>query len=1810
MKMKRIVAFFLAALMTMSCMSLSTLTAGATEVATKATIKVETVTAAAGSQVEVPVSITDNPGILGMTLHVEYDDKKVALVNVENGDTLNHMVFTTPKDLSNGCTLPWDAEFVSEEDIKNGVIVTLTFEVFENVEVGESIPVSLKYTPGAIIDNDLNSLTVNIENGAINVMNFTPGDLNEDGIINTADIVYLRRYIAGGYGVEINENAGDVNADGSLNTTDVVCIRRFVAGGYNIELKPGKHIHTEVTDAAREATCTETGLTEGKHCAKCGEVLLKQETVPAKGHDFVDGVCTVCGHKQLDYGGETVRILYWKDVERTEFDVPELTGDKIGDALYRRNATVEDQLNVNFEWVGTNGNYNNQANFVAEIQSNANAGGDKLYDVFAGYSMTSATIAVNGLAYDLAELSTIHFDQPWWPASLKSENSIDDRLYYCTGDLSTNMLNMMYCTYFNQDLAAELNVGNLYEMVDAGTWTLDKMAELSSNAYADLNGDGTRDTGDRYGIAVGSNIHFDAFFTGSNLRTIEKDAEDIPYVSDSFSSKKTVTLLEKLVNIFHAREYSAFAATISGWSNRPFAEGHVLFIVDRAYVLTSAAFNNSNIKVGMLPMPKYDVSQDSYVTAMAFPFTTYSVSGALDKDRAAMAGSVLETLSEESFRVVSPAWYETNFDQSHQNGGENARMFDLVRKNIRIEFGRIFTTPLKNITYSPFRSAVNNGNTNWTTIIKAETRVLARALDRIVDSVLENNLSHSHTVSGWTITKPATCTETGIRSGVCIDCGKTETETVARVAHTYVNGVCSVCGAQEILPGTIIYEETFDYFDDSNTESVLNTIGWTKLTKEADGVYNETDGEFAIIDGRLYYDNWDRDGLPEGDTRIRGKDGYYAIDMLNNEYMKPFAAEKYTLQYDLEYTDSKSISRYAVIITECSADGQCYNSFHFRIGGYANNQAHFYGSWKTYDAFDPATDLNGASQAKDAEEASIKGTPIGFKLLGKYYNADDVHMFANIPVTIRLQWDPEMGHHVYMKTADMAEFVKVSEPSVNADGPMYVGSWDGYAVQFKFGATIEGYIDNIMMWTGWGEKPAGHVVNAWTVIKDASCTESGMKQGVCESCQKTVKQVIPQLAHNYDNNICTLCGEEKFSEGLSYTLSSDGTHYIVSGIGRCTDTALVIPCSYNGLEVKEIGNRAFYSNATITSVKILEGVEIISEEAFRKCSELTSITIPNSVTDVGIGAFRECVGLTSVIIPDSVTCIDNGAFRDCTGMTSVVIGCGVTRIGNNSFRHCTGLTSVIIPDNVTSTGTDVFRDCVGLTSVVLSNNLTTISNNMFRDCTALTSVTIPDGVTNVGNYVFGGCTALASVTLGNGLTNIGKDMFKACVNLTTIDIPDSVTNIGDYAFLRCSGLTSVTIPDSVESIGYCSFDSCTALTSVDLGDGVTNIGIAAFLACSSLTSVTIPDGVTSISDSAFGSCSSLTSVTIPNSVTSIGASAFARCTALTSVTIPDSVKRIADLAFYKCTALTSVNVPDSVTSIGDYAFDGCPNLTTINIPTSLTSLGEYALPRSLKGTTTYENGLYLGSQDNPYLILMDIVDHSVRNFVVHKDTKIIYTGAVSNALNLTSVTLPEELLEIGASAFSGCKMLSSIEFPDTLRTINSNAFSRCSSLTALDIPASVIFIGSGITVGCSSMTSLMVASDNPIYYSKNNCIIKTKTKELVATCKTSVIPDDGSIAIVGQQAFQQRNELTSFTIPYGVTTIEWQAFGYCTGLTSVFVPNSVTSIEVRAFYKCANLTAITYDGTIAQWNAITKETNWNLDTGAYTIYCTDGTLAK
>ena len=296
------------------------------------------------------------------------------------------------------------------------------------------------------------------------------------------------------------------------------------------------------------------------------------------------------------------------------------------------------------------------------------------------------------------------------------------------------------------------------------------------------------------------------------------------------------------------------------------------------------------------------------------------------------------------------------------------------------------------------------------------------------------------------------------------------------------------------------------------------------------------------------------------------------------------------------------------------------------------------------------------------------------------------------------------------------------------------------------------------------------------------------------------------------------------------------------------------------------------------------------------------------------------------------------------------------------------------------------------------------------------------------------------------------------------------------------------------------------------------------------------------------------------------------------------VTDIGSEAFYNCAGITGITVPESISNIGRYAFINCSGLSNINVSASnlyYKSSGNCLIEKSSKT-------LLIGC----------------KNSVIPDDGSVTYIGnyAFSNCYELTSITIPNTVITIGASSFRYCIALTSITIPDSvteigfnafqfctglqsvilgknITSINSNAFSQCSALSGITIPANVAQIGDSAFAGCSGLTRITVLSNNRVYHSNNNCIIKTDDKILTLGCKNSIIPGDGSVTKIGASAFDNCTGLTSITIPDCVESIDTMAFGNCSGLKSIIIPGSVKVIGEGAFWECSELTNISiYNG--------------------------------
>lgn len=256
-------------------------------------------------------------------------------------------------------------------------------------------------------------------------------------------------------------------------------------------------------------------------------------------------------------------------------------------------------------------------------------------------------------------------------------------------------------------------------------------------------------------------------------------------------------------------------------------------------------------------------------------------------------------------------------------------------------------------------------------------------------------------------------------------------------------------------------------------------------------------------------------------------------------------------------------------------------------------------------------------------------------------------------------------------------------------------------------------------------------------------------------------------------------------------------------------------------------------------------------------------------------------------------------------------------------------------------------------------------------------------------------------------------------------------------------------------------------------------------------------------------------VVIPDKVTKIGGYAFEGAK-FCKVIIPNSVKKIAEGAFQRCSYLKNIVIPPGVEVIGDSVFEGCERLEKITVFDSVKQIGKGAfLTDSFFGDTKieynkYKNGCYIGNDENPYLMLLDVNDENLKEFKTHTDTKYILSGA----------------------------------------------FDKARELNCIDIGKNVSYIDNTVFNCCDQLEFISVDDENNRFYSENGNLYMHDGEEF---CLFRYAPS---------------KEKMSFVIPDGVTSISGFAFFNCDNLRSLVIPNTVCNIEKESFSACSRLSII------------------------------------
>ncbi len=281
------------------------------------------------------------------------------------------------------------------------------------------------------------------------------------------------------------------------------------------------------------------------------------------------------------------------------------------------------------------------------------------------------------------------------------------------------------------------------------------------------------------------------------------------------------------------------------------------------------------------------------------------------------------------------------------------------------------------------------------------------------------------------------------------------------------------------------------------------------------------------------------------------------------------------------------------------------------------------------------------------------------------------------------------------------------------------------------------------------------------------------------------------------------CGEDDpLGDAPNYELEFefgelDGQQwYSVTGIGSCADEHLVIPSTYKGFDVRNIGFNAFKDNKNIKSV-----------------------VIPNSVTNISASAFENCSSLEKIDIGDGVVYLQDKAFAGCVNVKELKIGKSLKHInyvdGIRAFEGCASrLESIYVsPENE-------YYECINNCLFDKDDGILVLG------CKDSNLSTIPDYVSSIGATAFKGCIGLKNIEIPASIMLIGIEAFAECPNLESVAISQDIyyeMGLDTKAFQNCSKLKSINT-EKVKGFGELCFHNCIELNNITISKNVSYLG--------------------------------------------------------------------------------------------------------------------------------------------------------------------------------------------------------------------------------------------------------------------------------------------------------------------------------------------------------------------------------------------------
>ena len=366
------------------------------------------------------------------------------------------------------------------------------------------------------------------------------------------------------------------------------------------------------------------------------------------------------------------------------FYTEDMNGETVNDAVYTANSNVKERFNIDMTWVEiADTNYNAYKHVTTAVQA-----GDDIYDIVTLHDRMAVTAMLSDILYDLNKLPYIDYTKPWWPDFTVQSLTVNNKLYFACNSISYYGLASSRAVFMNREMAADLKIDIPYDMVREGTWTLDVMKSMSEKAYVDVNGDGKKDAGDRYGWAISGHTY--DFFDGFGIDVL-KHVNNGTALEIDFYKDFNIKVIEKTCQWFFGGGNDVFFnGSGSNAANKDallmFANNQSLFSYNNI-IRHVETCTDADMTYGILPQPKFDDSQKIYYGgANDNPICVPNTNTAYER-----TAIIMEAMAKEGKKIIEPAYIEIAMKSRYASDPDSAEMLEMIFNNRLLSAGYLYS---------------------------------------------------------------------------------------------------------------------------------------------------------------------------------------------------------------------------------------------------------------------------------------------------------------------------------------------------------------------------------------------------------------------------------------------------------------------------------------------------------------------------------------------------------------------------------------------------------------------------------------------------------------------------------------------------------------------------------------------------------------------------------------------------------------------------------------------------------------------------------------------------------------------------------------------------------------------------------------------------------------------------------------------------------------------------------------------------------------------------------------------------------------